>query len=135
MRRIKRNIYRCCQLHFGIFMHLPLIDLSQEFDRHIVIAAGTNEIYQGHPTTLLMPDGKTMFCVWCVNHGGNAGPMARSDDGGLTWRRLDDTLPPGFKTHQNCPSIYRLTDHNGKARIWVWSAARETRAGPPCRAS
>ena len=44
-------------------------------------------VYQGHPTTLLMPDGRTIFAVWCINRGGAAGPMARSDDGGLTWTR------------------------------------------------
>ncbi len=77
-----------------------------------------------------MADGKTIFCVWCVNHGGSAGPMARSEDGGKTWTRLDDTLPPGFKTHQNCPSIYRMTDPAGKERLWVFSAALGKRSGP-----
>ena len=30
---------------------LPIVDISQETDRHVVIAAGTEAIYQGHPTT------------------------------------------------------------------------------------
>ena len=106
-----------------------VVDISGETNRQTVIAAGTPEIYQGHPTTLLMPDGKTIFAVWTFRHGGSAGPMARSDDGGKTWTRLDDTLPPGFKTHQNCPSIYRLVDHQGKARLWVFSAALAKRGG------
>jgi hypothetical protein len=80
--------------------------------------------------TLLMPDGRTIFAVWCINHGGAAGPMARSDDGGLTWARLDDRLPPGFATHQNCPSIYRMTDPRGRERLWVFSAALGRRGGP-----
>ena len=109
---------------------LPLLDISNEQWRHVVIAAGTEQIYQGHPTTLLMPDGRTIFCVWCINHGGAAGPMARSDDGGLTWTRLDEHLPAGYATHQNCPSIYRLVDPDGKPRLWVWSAALGKRAGP-----
>jgi hypothetical protein len=109
---------------------LPLLDISDQTDRHVVIAAGTEEVYQGHPTTLLMPDGKTLYAVWCINHGGAAGPMARSSDGGKTWARLDEMLPEGFATHQNCPSIYRLEDADGKARLWVWSAAKGTRAGP-----
>jgi hypothetical protein len=77
-----------------------------------------------------MPDGRTIFAVWCINHGGAAGPMAKSTDGGLTWTRLDDRLPPGYATHQNCPSIYRLVDASGKARIWVWSASLGKRGGP-----
>ena len=108
----------------------PVIDISGETNRQTVIAAGTPEVYQGHPTTLLMPDGKTVFAVWSVGHGGPCGPMARSDDGGKTWTRLDDRLPPGFKTHQNCPSIYRMTDPQGKERLWVFSAVRGKRGGP-----
>ena len=101
---------------------LPVVDVSQENDRHVVIAEGTRDVYQGHPTSLLMPDNRTMFAVWCINHGGRCGPMARSDDAGLTWMRLDDTLPPGFRQHQNCPSLYLLTDPDGRARLWVYSA-------------
>jgi hypothetical protein len=103
---------------------LPVIDISRQQRRHVVIAAGTKEIYQGHPTTLLMPDNKTMFCVWCIEHGGAAGPMARSDDAGRTWTRMDDALPPGFSKHRNCPSIYRIVDPSGKERLWVFSSSR-----------
>jgi hypothetical protein len=101
---------------------VPLVDISGETGRHVVIAAGTETVYQGHPTTLLMPDGNTMFAVWCIGHRGRSGPMARSDDGGLTWTRLDDQLPSGFRKHGNCPSIYRLVDREGRERLWVFSA-------------
>ncbi|TWU01646.1 sialidase family protein [Neorhodopirellula pilleata] len=109
---------------------IPTVDLSDQHSRHVVVAAGTEAIYQGHPTTLKLPGTDTIFCVWCVRHGGSAGPMARSDDGGKTWDRLDDQLPPGYSTHQNCPSIYRMVDTKGKARLWVFSAALGTRGGP-----
>ncbi len=101
---------------------LPLVDISTETNRHVVIAAGTETVYQGHPTTLLMPDGKTIFAVWCINHGGFAGPMARSRDGGLTWKRLYAQLPDGFKTNNNCPFIYGFVDPAAKERLWVFSA-------------
>ena len=101
---------------------VPLVDISGEVHRHVIIAAGTETVYQGHPTTLLMPDGKTLFAVWSTGHGGPAGPMARSDDRGLTWTRLDDRLPANFKNHRNCPSIYRMMDAAGKERLWVFSA-------------
>lgn len=102
---------------------LPVIDISAETERHVIIAAGTEDTYQGHPTTLLLADGKTMFCVWSINHGGPAGPMAVSRDGGINWKRMDDQLPPGYKNHKNCPSIYRMMDmKTGKVRLWVFSA-------------
>jgi hypothetical protein len=104
---------------------LPLVDISGDTDRQVVIAAGTAEVYQGHPTTLLMPDGKTMFAVWSVGHGGPCGPMARSDDAGLTWTRLDDLLPVNYRTYRNCPSIYRMVDDVGKERLWVFAAHRD----------
>ena len=109
----------------GQAMQMPVVDISNETGRHIVIAAGTEAFYQGHPTTLLMPDHKTMFCVWSQGHGGPSGPMARSDDGGLTWVRMDDELPKNYRNHHNCPSIYRLVDPKGKERLWVLSARPE----------
>lgn len=102
---------------------LPVVDISGWRKRQTVIAAGTKETYQGHPTTLLMPDNRTLFCVWCIEHGGHAGPMARSDDAGLTWTRLDDTLPKGFSKHSNCPSLYRIADSAGKERLWVFTSS------------
>lgn len=110
---------------------LPLLDISQQTQRHHIIAQGTAETYQGHPYSVLMSDQKTIFCVWNINHGGHAGPMAKSVDGGKTWSRLDDRLPKEFQTHQNCPSIYRMIDPQGKARLWVWSAALGSRSGNP----
>jgi hypothetical protein len=103
----------------------PTLDIADEKQRHTIIAAGTEEVYQGHPTTVLMPDGKTIFCVWTYGHGGYSGPMARSDDAGQTWTRLDDQLPAGYRQHKNCPSIYGLVAPDGQARLWVFSAAPE----------
>ena len=110
---------------FSLLQHdeLPLVDISADSWRQVVIAAGTKKIYQGHATTLLLPDNRTMFAVWCIEHGGACGPMARSDDAGLTWRRVDDILPPKYRKHRNCPSLYRIVDPGGKARLWVFSGS------------
>jgi hypothetical protein len=101
---------------------IPVVDISRDTGRQVVVARGTEDTYQGHPTTLLMPDNKTMFAVWSIGHGGYAGPMAKSEDGGLTWARIDDRLPDGFTDHENCPSIYRMVDPQGQERLWVYSA-------------
>lgn len=100
------------------------IDLSDDTQRQIVIARGSlePEAYHAHPTTVMLADKKTIFCVWNIGHGGHAGPMARSDDGGLTWKRIDDSLPPNYVNFRNCPSIYRMTDPQGKERLWVFAA-------------
>jgi hypothetical protein len=70
----------------------------------------------------MLADNQTMFCVWNIGHGGHAGPMARSDDAGLTWKRIDDALPPNYVNFKNCPSIYRITDPQGKERLWIFAA-------------
>lgn len=99
---------------------LPVVDLSQDTQLHVIIAQGTAEVYQGHPTTLLMPDGKTMFCVWTHGHGGTAGPLKRSDDGGKTWSEKLP-VPENWWKVKNCPAIYRLTDPQGVTRLIVYA--------------
>lgn len=99
---------------------LPFVDLSEDAARQVVVAHGTPEVYQGHPTTLLLPDGKTMFCVWTHGHGGGCGPMKRSDDGGKTWSELLN-VPENWKTVRNCPALYRLTDPRGVSRLFVFA--------------
>ncbi len=103
---------------------LIYIDLSEDTQRQIVIARGSPnpDEYHAHPTTAMLTDNKTIFCVWNIGHGGHAGPMARSDDAGLTWKRMDEALPPNYVNFRNCPSIYRLTDPQGKERLWVFAA-------------
>lgn len=101
---------------------LPLIDLSQDVERQTVIAQGTPSVYQGHPYSVQMRDPNTVFLVWNIGHGGFGGPMAKTTDGGKTWTRLDDRLPEGYKKHKNCPSIYRLTNADGKEFLWVFSS-------------
>ena len=100
--------------------NLPLLDISTETSRQSLVAAGTNTVYQGHPTTVLLADGKTILCTWCINHGGHSGPLARSEDGGLTWQYIETT--PDWQHVQNCPSIYRLRAKNGTERLFVFAA-------------
>jgi hypothetical protein len=101
----------------------PLVDLSGETCRQVVIAAGTERVYQGHPTTVSMPDGRTLLCVWCIEHGGHCGPVARSTDGGLTWTRVG--TPAQWEHIYNCPSIYRFDGPDGKRRLAVFAARAE----------
>lgn len=97
---------------------IPTIDISDQTDRHIVIAQGTESTYMGHATTLLMPDGETMFAAHTYGHGGGMAPLRRSDDGGLSWSVVEG-LPENWSSVRNCPSLYRLTDPQGTTRLFV----------------
>lgn len=100
----------------------PTIDLSQDVARQTVVARGTDSMYQGHPTTVLLPNGKSILAVWTINHAGFCGPMKRSDDGGVTWSELLP-VPESWRTVKNCPAIYDLPAPSGKKTYFVFAGA------------
>ncbi len=99
---------------------LPTIDISEETNRHVIVAAGTETDYRGQVNTVLMADGKTMFAVWSIGHGGMCGPMKKSTDGGLTWGDMLPT-PENWRSVGSCPCIFRLTDTKGTERLFVFA--------------
>ena len=99
---------------------IPLIDISGETDRHVFVARGTETVYHCAPTTVLMPDKRTMFAVWTYEHAGTCGPIKRSTDGGLTWSELLP-VPENWRSVRNAPTIYRLVDPSGMARLFVFA--------------
>ena len=103
---------------------LKIVDISEDTGRQVFVARGGSgpEDYHAHPTTAMLSDNQTIFCVWNIGHGGHAGPVALSGDGGLTWQRVDDRMPPNYVNFKNCPSIYRITDPAGKERLWIFAA-------------
>lgn len=100
---------------------LPVVDLSEDTARHRIVAQGTDSIYHGHPSTVLLPDGKTMYAVWTYGHAGFCGPLKRSDDGGKAWSEFLD-VPASWKTVKNCPTIWNLKDPSGRSRLLVFAA-------------
>ena len=94
---------------------IPTIDLSKEKHRQVVVDRQPGQ-YLGHPTTVLLGDGKTMFCVYPLGHGGPAAVLKKSTDGGLTWSdRLK--VPNNWATATNCPTLHRLTGPDGVERL------------------
>ncbi|MEG1564331.1 MAG: sialidase family protein [Bacteroides sp.] len=98
--------------------NLPWVDLSAQKERQTVIAQGKTDLYNGHPTTVLMDDNKTILCTWSFGHGGKASFFAESKDAGLNW--FTRKTPADWNTMSNCPSIYKLTDKQGKERLFVF---------------
>ena len=103
----------------GMQPNLPWADFSARTDHQVVVAAGTPDQYNGHPTTVLLADGQTMVCAWSEGHGGPAAYLGFSRDGGITWERRD--APKEWKGLVNCPSLYLLTDKAGKERLFVFA--------------
>lgn len=101
------------------------LDMSHIYKGHSVIANGKNE-YQGHPTTVLMPDRHTVFCVWTIGHGGYCGPMKKSLDGGKTWSGFLQ-VPDDWRNYVNCPTIWHLPSADTPERLAVYAQEPETR--------
>lgn len=99
---------------------LPWVDLSGDKSKHTVIAQGTESLYNGHPTTVMLDDNKTIFCTWSYDHGGKLGFLSVSKDGGKTWGKMN--VPSDWKEMKNCPSIYLLKDKSGVERLMVFAA-------------
>lgn len=98
---------------------IPLIDLSRDQSRQVVVDREPGQ-YLGHPTTVLLEDGRTILCVYPKGHGRGPIVYKRSPDGGLTWSdRIP--VPDSWTTSKETPTIHRVIDASGKKRLIVWS--------------
>lgn len=111
---------------------LPAIDLSEDSARHVFVAEGTSDIGHFHPHTAILSDKKTIIAAWAIGHGGHAGSVARSEDGGLTWKRIDKIMPPNFGNFQ-AGFFYQMTDPAGKERLWLFGTKTLDRLDIPGR--
>ncbi len=95
------------------------IDLDQDLARQTIVEKKCGQ-YLGHPTTVLLEDGKTILCVYPEGHGRGGIVLKRSIDAGLTWsERLP--VPDNWKSSLETPTIHRVVDAKGKKRLIVWS--------------
>jgi len=98
---------------------IPLIDISADKSRQTIVDREAGQ-YLGHPTTVLLEDGRTILCVYPKGHGRGAIVYKRSTDGGLTWSDRLPT-PASWATSLEVPTIHRVIDAAGKKRLIVWS--------------
>jgi len=98
---------------------IPVIDLAGETHRQVVVDREAKQ-YLGHPTTVLLEDGKTMLIVYPKGHGKGAIQYQRSADGGKTWSGRLPT-PANWTTSLETPTIHRVEDAAGKKRLILFS--------------
>lgn len=104
---------------------IPYLDLNDQSYRQVVIDHEKGQ-YLGHPTTVLLEDGKTILCVYPKGHGRGGIVYKRSSDGGLTWSDRLPT-PASWATSQEVPTLHRVIGPDGKKRIIMFSGLY------PCR--
>ncbi|MDZ7400136.1 MAG: glycoside hydrolase [candidate division KSB1 bacterium] len=98
---------------------IPTIDLTHQNHRQIIVDKESGQ-YLGHPTTVLLEDGKTIIAVYPKGHGRGPIVMKKSTDGGLTWsERLP--VPENWATSLETPTIHRVIDPRGKKRLILFS--------------
>ena len=98
---------------------LPTVDLNDQAERQVVVDRQPGQ-YLGHPTTVLLEDGKTILCVYPKGHGKGAIVYKKSEDGGKTWSARLPT-PKSWETSLETPTIHRVVDAAGKKRLIVFS--------------
>ncbi len=98
---------------------IPIVDISEETDRQIIVDREPGQ-YLGHPTTVLLEDGKTILAVYPKGHGRGTIVMKKSPDAGLSWTaRLP--APKSWETSKETPTIHRVVDKTGKKRLILFS--------------
>jgi hypothetical protein len=100
-------------------VEVPTIDLDNREDLQVIVDRQPGQ-YLGHPTTLLLEDGKTILCVYPKGHGKGAILYKRSTDGGKTWSDHLPT-PKSWETSKETPTIHRVVTADGKKRILLFS--------------
>ena len=101
------------------YYSLPFIDLDNQTQRQVVVDREKGQ-YLGHPTTVLLEDGKTIYCVYPKGHGRGGIVMKSSLDGGLTWsKRLP--VPESWGSSMEVPTLFPVENAAGEKGVIMFS--------------
>ena len=98
---------------------LPFVDLAGDTQHQVQVDREPGQ-YLGHPTTVLLEDGRTILTVYPKGHGKGAIVYKRSGDGGRTWSERIP-VPDNWATSLETPTIHRVVDKTGRKRLIVFS--------------
>lgn len=104
---------------------IPTLDIDGWMDHQVVVDREPGQ-YLGHPTTVLLEDGKTILTVYPKGHGRGPIQYKKSTDGGKSWSDRLPT-PPNWVTSGETPTIHRVIDAAGKKRLVVFSGLKPIR--------
>ena len=128
----KIGILSVAVLAYGAAFGAEICDLSMNVEsrdghtppdpaRYFVVCASKR--YEAHPTSVMLPDDRTILAFWDIQGGGPCGSAAISTDAGRTWTRIDERIPAAFAECHDEPKAYRFVDpKTGKARIRVFAS-------------
>jgi hypothetical protein len=112
---------------------IPQIDLNEREDLQTVIAKDA-KVYMGHPSSVLLDDGKTMVMVYLDSHGRGNLMWRRSEDAGKTWSEdlplpegWDESVIVGEKAYNpflEVPILYKVDGPDGVQRIVLYTSGR-----------
>ncbi len=111
---------------------IPWTDLDGRADLQVVVDRDPDH-YLGHPSSVLLEDGRTMVMMFLEGHARAALRWHRSEDAGRSWTRQPvpegwNEVPAGWKTpFQEVPILYRLTDPDGRERVHMFTGTRPIR--------
>jgi len=98
---------------------IPTIDLSEVKRLQHVVDREAGQ-YLGHPTTVLLDDGRTILTTYPKGHGSGPIVYKRSDDAGVTWSERMET-PESWETSKEVPTLFRFHRADGSPRILLFS--------------
>jgi hypothetical protein len=104
---------------------IPTLDLDGWADHQVIVDREPGQ-YLGHPTTVLLEDGKTILTVYPKGHGKGPIQYKKSTDGGKTWSDRLPT-PPNWVSSGETPTIHRVVDASGKKRLIIFSGLKPIR--------